>query len=272
MTPAVLDAAVTPLRVISLGAGVQSSALLLMADAGEFGEAEKPDAAIFADTGWEPRGVYEHLERLEEVIGIPIYRVSAGNLREDALEPGHAFASMPLYIKDSGGSKHQLRRQCTREYKLAPIHRKLRKLLGAGRPKPGSVELWLGISLDEATRMKPSRLKYITHRYPLIECAMTRNACLRYLASQGFEDVPKSACIGCPYMDNARWFDMRENRPEEWADAVDFDKQIRNLRDRHGTAYLHRQAIPLEEIRSEKDMGQLDFGLFDAECEGLCGV
>lgn len=265
-----LETPVKPLIVISLGAGVQSSALLLMADGGEFEQI--PDAAIFADTGWEPKGVYNHLERLEAISTIPIHRTSAGNLRARALDPAHRFADMPLYIRDENGTKHQLKRQCTQDFKVAPIRRKLRELLNVSAPKPGSVELWLGISLDEATRMKTSPVKYITHRYPLIERKMSRTACLRYLASRGFSDVPKSACIGCPYMNNARWFEMREKRPDEWADAVAFDKQIRNLRDRHGTAYLHRQAIPLEEIRSEKDMGQLDLGLFDAECEGLCGV
>ena len=40
-------------RILSLGAGVQSSTMALMADQGAFGD--KPDAAIFADTGWEPR-------------------------------------------------------------------------------------------------------------------------------------------------------------------------------------------------------------------------
>lgn len=38
------------MRILSLGAGVQSSTLALMA---EHGEIEKPDYAIFADTGWE---------------------------------------------------------------------------------------------------------------------------------------------------------------------------------------------------------------------------
>ena len=48
------------LRILSLGAGVQSSTMALMADAGEFGI--KPDAAVFADTGWEPEPVIKHLE------------------------------------------------------------------------------------------------------------------------------------------------------------------------------------------------------------------
>ncbi|MGF1425473.1 hypothetical protein [Kitasatospora sp. LaBMicrA B282] len=60
------------------------------------------DAAIFADTGWEPRAVYEHLDRIEREIaapaGIPILRVSSGNIRSDALDPSKRFASMPLHI------------------------------------------------------------------------------------------------------------------------------------------------------------------------------
>ena len=38
------------LRILSLGAGVQSSTMALMADEGAF--EHKPDYAIFADTGW----------------------------------------------------------------------------------------------------------------------------------------------------------------------------------------------------------------------------
>lgn len=40
-----------PLKILSLGAGVQSTTLLLLAERGEL---ERPDRAIFADTGWEP--------------------------------------------------------------------------------------------------------------------------------------------------------------------------------------------------------------------------
>jgi hypothetical protein len=85
------------LRLLSLGAGRQSSALLkLSAD----GVLPKLDGAIFADTGWEPDTVYEHLDRLEVEVarpaGIPIYRVSNGNLRNDALDP-NKMRSVPAF-------------------------------------------------------------------------------------------------------------------------------------------------------------------------------
>lgn len=69
------------IRAHSTGVGVQSSAITLMYAEGLL---PKPDVAIFADTGWEPAKVYQQLGRIEAVlaeIGVPLYRVSKGNLR-----------------------------------------------------------------------------------------------------------------------------------------------------------------------------------------------
>ena len=56
------------MRILSLGAGVQSSCLALMAQEGL--TKHKPDYMIFADTGWEPSFVYEHVEYLKKAITI----------------------------------------------------------------------------------------------------------------------------------------------------------------------------------------------------------
>jgi 3'-phosphoadenosine 5'-phosphosulfate sulfotransferase (PAPS reductase)/FAD synthetase len=126
------------MRVLSLGAGVQSSTLLLMACEGE----EQIDAAVFADTGWEPAAVYKHLDWLEsqaQAAGIPLHRVSEGDIRSDALDASHGrFASMPLYQQNADGTRGMARRQCTSEYKLKPIRRQV-KVLGAtpGTRGPG---------------------------------------------------------------------------------------------------------------------------------------
>ena len=121
------------LRVLSLGAGVQSSTLALMM---ERGEVEKPDAAIFADTKSEPRKVYEWLDWLEKQLSFPVYRVSKGNLKEDMLnfqDGSHkkSFKSVPLHLKNmKTGKTGILRRQCTTEYKIRPVVKKVRELLG----------------------------------------------------------------------------------------------------------------------------------------------
>lgn len=252
-----MTAAAPPtLTLLSLGAGVQSTALALMAAAGDIGPI---DGAIFADTGWEPRRVYDHLDRLELVLiaaGIPLYRVSVGNLRADSIDPAHRFASVPYFVRNADGSGGMARRQCTSEYKLSPIGRKVRELLGAQAPdfrrvpKGNTAEQWIGFSLDEVGRVSDKDgVSYITKRYPLLDLRMTRDDCERWLRRRGWTSVAKSACIGCPYHGNRQWRDLRDNHPDEWADAVAFDESIRKGGARglplNGEAFLHRSRVPL---------------------------
>lgn len=248
----------TPTLVaLSLGAGVQSTTLALLAEEGVL---PKPDVAIFADTGWEPADVYEHLARLEDALSYPVLRVAKGNLRSDAVDPEHRYASVPYFVRNPDGSEGMGRRQCTAEYKLAPIRRKLRELLGATPPDYRRVpagrvaEQWVGFSTDEvhrANRQKDSHgVKYLTTRYPLLDLEMSRSDCERWLRSRGWGSTAKSACIGCPYHGNRQWRDLRDNRPAEWADAVAFDAAIRKGGSRgmplNGEAFLHRSRVPLE--------------------------
>jgi len=245
------------LEVLSLGAGVQSTALALMACTGEL---QGLQAAIFADTGWEPARVYKHLDRVEAELdraGIPLYRVAKGNLRRDLVDPAHRFASVPYYVRNLDGSDGMGRRQCTAEYKLAPIMRKCRELLGASAPdfrrvpRGNVVTQWIGFSTDEIHRVNDRRENlYSEKRYPLLELGMSRKDCQRYLKKHGWGDTAKSACIGCPFHGNAHWRELRDNHPEEWADAVEFDRLIRKGGARglplNGEAFLHRSRLPLD--------------------------
>jgi hypothetical protein len=267
------------LRVISLGAGIQSSCMVLKADQGLFGEI--PDAAIFADTQAEPPWVYEQVAYLERTLQeIPIYRVTAGNLREDVLRSRDGrsrFAAIPLRVKGTDARDSMLRRQCTREYKIEPITRKIRELLGltkgervAGRYR---VEQWIGISLDEVHRVKDSRYPWIKTRHPLVfDIPMRRGECAKWMEDRGHPLPKKSACAFCPYHDDRYWLRIRKDFPEVFADAVAFDREIRKgkLRGVKEDAYLHRSLKPLDQVEFNRNPNQRDF--FDEECEGMCGL
>jgi hypothetical protein len=260
------------LRVLSLGAGVQSTTLALMAAHGEIGP--MPDCAIFADTGWEPRAVYEHLERLRAALPFPVHIVSAGDIRSDAIAKvnttGQRFAAIPWFVRSPRGKDGIGRRQCTKEYKLEPIRRKASELIEFKR-RAGAVEMWVGISLDEAWRMKPSRRQYIVNRWPLLEMQMRRRDCEAVLARLGWK-APKSACIGCPFHDDAMWRDLRDNAPDEFADACEVDRIIRRQPGIRGEQFMHRSRVPLDQVdlSTHAERGQPD--LFLNECEGMCGV
>lgn len=259
------------LPIISLGAGVQSTTLFLMACCGEL---PKPYAAIFADTGWEPKAVYRHLEWLEDQgrkAGIPIIRVSAGNIRDDMLAKARSsdgrFSTMPFFVA-TGGKVSMLKRQCTSDYKIKPIRRKIREMLLREGEK--QCELWLGISFDEVTRMRTSDVKYIQNAYPLVERRMRRADCLQWLADHGFPIPPKSSCIGCPFHDDGFWRELKKKSPDEWQEAVEFDRAIRRLPRIRGECYMHRSAKPLDEVDFDWIDDQLS--LFDIDCTGMCGV
>lgn len=261
------------MNILSLGAGVQSTTLLLMALAGEV--TPLPDAAIFADTGWEPAAVYDHLAWCEQQMAgrIPLYRVSGGDLRADVL--GYARGQnkrgwrIPAYMTTQEGRESPLMRQCTTAYKIVPISRQIKKL-GATAATPASV--WLGISLDEVSRMKPSREAHVVRRWPLIERRLSRHDCLLWLERHGYPRPPKSACIGCPYHGAMEWRAIKAD-PVAWADAVEVDAAIRHMSKKDGaTVFLHRSLTPLPmvDLSTPQERGQLE--LWDAECEGMCGV
>ncbi len=152
------------LRVISLGAGVQSSVLALMAAAGEI--TPMPDAAIFSDTQWEPQGVYDHLEWLEGQLPFPVYRVTLGDIRAQSLETSLEAVyrpSIPVYVDSP--QRSMAPRQCTANFKIKPIQKKARELLGIKKhgkmPKDYIVENNMGITRDEIYRVKESRTSWM---------------------------------------------------------------------------------------------------------------
>jgi len=145
----------SPLRVLSLGAGVQSTTVLLLALDGQI---TPFDRIVFADTGDEPTEVYAHLDRLRAIA--PVDTVSEGRLADRA---DSTFMPVPMYRDGRMGA-----RQCTKQYKLAPIYRYLRAL-GATR-----ADLAVCISTDEYQRAKDARVQWCRNIFPLLDLRWSR--------------------------------------------------------------------------------------------------
>jgi 3'-phosphoadenosine 5'-phosphosulfate sulfotransferase (PAPS reductase)/FAD synthetase len=273
------------LRILSLGAGVQSSTLALMI---EKGEVPMVDAAIFADTMAEPKEVYDHLTWLEKQLSYPIYKVSGGDLTQDSINNAEGkgrwnFVEVPLFTKNNEtGKKGLLRRQCTSNYKIRPVNKKIRELLGLQkgekRKQGTNVQLLMGISFDEIIRMKTNQIKWIENVYPLIDKKIRRKDCQDWFAKHYDKNLPRSACIYCPYKTNTEWKALKNNFPNEWKQAVEFDKKIRTGTKTDDKVYVHKDCVPLNEadLRTNAEKGQPelfheDFGQLD-NCEGMCGV
>ena len=267
------------LNVLSLGAGVQSSTLALMCEYGEF---PVPDAAVFADVGAEPASVYRWLDQLEEMVTkFPIYRVQQGDLYEDSLQvktsqkSGKRYAKslVPFFAKKYNGCKAGMfPRKCTGDYKIAPLKRQARKMMkDAGLKR---VRQWIGISTDEASRMKDSQIQYVTHHYPLIELGMSRQDCLDWMKAKDLPQPPRSACVFCPYHSDAEWARLARDEPEDFAKAVQWERDVQRAfaeQDEvsESMPFLHGSMVTLDKALFDA-RHQLD--MFTVECEGMCGV
>lgn len=283
-------------RVLNLGAGVQSTTLYLMSLDGTEPEVPRFDVAIFADTQEEPDDVYKHLDWLDSLGGPPILRVTAGKLG-DALDKGTDadgyartdgghYISIPAFTKHPDGRMGAVQRQCTKDFKVVPIERAIRQqVFGAepGRPIPKDqiCVQYMGLSYDEPRRVIRVKERFLAKpknwkvEFPLWDMEMTRGDCAAYLKKRVPHQVPRSACVFCPFKKDEEWRLLRDHDPKGWARAVEVDRVCRTGTGLDAERYLHRQCVPLPQVdlrpEHERTGQKLLFRGFQDECEGYCG-
>jgi hypothetical protein len=264
---------ISPVHVISLGAGVQSSTMALMAAHGEI--TPMPNCAIFADTMAEPASVYKWLDWLESKLPFPVVRVSAGSLAKKSSETyfskrnqKETVTGIPVFSKTGLWP-----RQCTKDFKIAPIDKEItRQMRRVGAKR---CVKWIGISLDEAHRMKPARRTTVEHRWPLVDSRLNRGQLIEWMRRNGYPEPPRSACVFCPYHSDSEWRRLKREEPAEFESAAKFEHKLQTAyaRLKHNqTPFLHRSLVPLRDVdfSTDEDYGQQV--MFGNDCEGMCGV
>lgn len=248
------------LEVVSLGAGIQSTALAILNTTGRV--TPRADLCIFADPGAEMPHTYEHLVRLTPWLaerGLPVVTVAYS----PSLEDWTRTRSTPLPILTDGGLGH---RQCTRLWKVAQIQAELRRRGG----KTATVQL--GISYDESHRMHDSPASWITHRWPLVNMKLTRDDCRAIIREAGLPEPGKSACFFCPFQSLGRWRMLAAEHSDLFERAVDLERVIneRRIAKGQGRAYLANTRRPLaESFTTAQTMME---GLDESACGGFCFV
>lgn len=291
------------MRILNLGAGVQSTAVFLLSH-----ERRIPfiEHAVFADTQEEPASVYEHLAWMR-TIGEPcplIHVETKGPLGDHLMKgqnsTGGRFASIPAFTATSHLTRSQrdpcnegiVRRQCTKEYKVEVVERVIRRVILGLKPrkhipKNVTIEQIFGISLDEKSRADRIKTNWDKRgnqwvvSFPLIEMKWTRADCLEYLKTRVPHTVSRSACVFCPFKSASEWIQTKA-RPKEWARALEIDRALREPgnvvnRNMDKSLYLHRSCVPLDVIDFDAELvaeqRRKAKPLFDLmECEGMCGI
>lgn len=242
------------------GGGVQSAAIAALIVTGAI---QKPDFAVIADTGFEQSTTWEYMDAVItpalKSVGVTLHRVKSSDFATVGLYGGKDRDTllMPVFT-DKSGEQGKLPGYCSTEWKRRVVQR------WATAQGVDACDMWIGISTDEMRRVNLTRGKW-TNRYPLVEKMMNRGDCVALVEKLGWPTPPRSSCWNCPNHLAGEWREIRE-RPEEWAQAVKFDREIR-VRDPN--AYLHHDCVPLDRANLD-DMNGV---LFGHDCEsGLCFV
>jgi hypothetical protein len=269
-------------HVLLLGAGVQSTAIYLLMRERKVAVPESL-VAVFADTQEEPGAVYEHLAWLKS-LGWPPIRIRTRGKLGDALFNDRAWKKgptvVPAFTKIGTERPAMMPRRCTTDFKIEVIEKFVREEMLGLKPRQRRdrsipVHQYYGISRDEARRAVSIRKRaeeksFIPH-FPLLELGWTRGDCLRYLQDRVPHQVPRSACVFCPFHNDREWLEIKQNDPTAWQRAVEIDRALRVHRSAamREEPYLHFSLKPLDEVDLNP---QAAFPGFTRECEGMCGV
>lgn len=290
-----METNVTTRAYMSFGAGVQSTAIAMLAinrDARllKVTGGLVPELYIFADTGDEPKALYPHLADMKariEASGAKFLIVSAKEAPLSEYVKARTIAGLrteqlPMFVATDGWSYAPLRRGCTPHFKIEPIRRASNDYF----TDKSDVEMWLGLSHDEPQRLKSGPVvgqEWATYRCPLYEMRWTRTDCLGYLAALGIH-AQRSACVYCPFHSVAEWRNIKAV-PEDWEKAVALDEVIEKTFKEHGCIghnrgqksrirnepFLTQQGVRLRDLDLRQPTNPQQ-ELWDNECAGVCGV
>lgn len=241
----------------SYGGGVQTIAIITLILEKKL---PKPDIIVMADTGREVQTTFQYLNTIVQpamkAIGLCVEIAGHEYSRHDLMKSEKIL--LPAFTRKNGGIG-KLPTFCSDEWKQRVIRRWLRT------QAVKDTDVWLGISFDEAERMKTSGLRWYRHVYPLIEMVpMTRSNCLAQIKAFGWEVPYKSRCYMCPNQSDAAWRDLKNRNDGDFQRAVQLENDIRQV---DKDIYLHQSAIPLVEAVAQTER---QLHLFDGCDSGYC--
>jgi len=275
------------MKILSCGAGMQSTALALMscenalaASKGRaFPNEEVPiyDLVIFCDLGMEPSWVRKQWEFIVsscKSVGIETVKLDTdlyGHLMKNFGE--RRTVSIPWWTLRDDGKKSKMPRNCTVDFKVEMISKYIRwQVLGyrkGQRLKDCDIkthEMHMGFSTEEARRCNESPNLMFVNKFPLVKMQWTRAESYAYCLDVWGLDTKASACTFCPYHRNYFFKYLKENLPREYAELVQIDHLLRDKNPKppmDSDLYISRSRKRLEDLTPED--------CDDAQCFEYCG-
>jgi len=215
-------------HILGLSGGKDSTALAILM------HKEVPQMEyFFCDTGKELPETYEYLERVKARLGIKIEYLNAERDFDHWLEVFNGVLPSPRV------------RWCTRKLKIEPLE----KFVGNDRAIS-----YIGIRADENREGYVSAQPNIHPIYPFKERGLVKADILNILDDSGigmpsyYEWRSRSGCSFCFFQRKYEWVKLAEKHPEEFAQAVAYERDHKD-----GRTYTWTQGETLLELIARKD-------------------
>lgn len=172
---------------------------------------KEPDIVLFADTGGEQKGTYDHVANMRlwcEARGIPFVIVSNGSE-----EKGWTLEENCLKRRELPSLAYGFK-GCSVKWKRQPMDRYLRDHVPQVRNawlRGEKVIRYIGIDAGETRRKKLEPDEKFIYRYPLVEAGIDRDGCIAIIQRHAIEVPPKSSCFFCPAMKKAEIQSLPQN-------------------------------------------------------------
>lgn len=186
-------------NVLSSGGGTQSNAMICLIHAGVL---PKPDVIVMSDTEREASNVFayqaKHIKALCDEVGIEYHIVPKSLyatydiVGPDEDEPLPGYFSTRNGRDANGWCTGKKPTFCSVKWKQEVVQRFLNDKYGEKFLTARGVDMWMGISIEEAARrMKVTDGKW-RRRYPLIDMMLTKQMCIQCVEDYGLPTPPAS--------------------------------------------------------------------------------
>jgi hypothetical protein len=290
-----------PYRMFSSGWGVQSMAVMILQSQGKLNQPY--DEYVWANVGDDSENPatikYYHDVVIPFAAKHNIKLVERQKLRfgqpdtvYEATVRDNSSIPIPIVFPDSGFGN----RTCTEDFKIKVVHDhavKLKKshvVMGIGfstDERRRSVNRWQGWHNVIWTRDKKGQWKmgkrlgfWQLYEFPLLDLNMSRTSCVNIIEQSGLPMAPKSACWFCPFTSRAVWIDRKQQEPELFAKAVEFENALNSkygrIRGHHPKASsfvgIHKDGISLADVPSQRSLWDTYKDIDEDGCGEVCGL
>ena len=186
---------------------------------------------IITPTGDELPEMFDHWQRLGELLGKPLCPVTSGH-------------SLQGLIREWNALPNWRQRWCTRILKIEPFN----SYLMANRPAVSSV----GLRADEPDAVRLGtvfgNVEGILQRWPLREWGWGLQEVWAYLDARGVSIPQRTDCARCFFQRSAEWWNLWREHPDRYADAEDDEARTGYTCHKPG-GHKDKYPVPLRELR-----------------------